>query len=288
MIGLIQNKTIYEYDIRSLILAFMLGEKIELTDHVDSIYDFILDVDYKDQEIVMNLYKKGELEDEIQLFGDYENKKIFKNRMKQGIYQLFSKALDKQLPWGTLTGIRPTKIAFDGYEKGESSEEIIHRFQKDYLASEENGHRPLIIIGKTNTPHGKELVARYGMESSIRFIGGIYDFKKLNSIRRFSFAYFHGHSVGGTNPSLLEAMASGCFILANDNLFNRAVLKHNAEYYTTSAEVTDLLNNMDLLAMRDKKRFIKANLEEIRTEYSWEHLVDEHEKYFEWLLAQKS
>ena len=51
--------------------------------------------------------------------------------MKQGIYQLFSKASDKQLPWGTLTGIRPTKIAFDGYEKGESSEEIIHRFQKD-------------------------------------------------------------------------------------------------------------------------------------------------------------
>lgn len=42
----------------------MLGED-KLTDHVDSIYDFILDVDYKDQEIVMNLYKKGELEDEI-------------------------------------------------------------------------------------------------------------------------------------------------------------------------------------------------------------------------------
>ena len=76
MIGLIQNKTIYEYDIRSLILAFMLGEKIELTDHVDSIYDFILDVDYKYQEIIMKLYKKGELEDEIQLLGDYENKKI--------------------------------------------------------------------------------------------------------------------------------------------------------------------------------------------------------------------
>ena len=156
-----------------------------------------------------------------------------------------------------------------------------------YLASVENGHRPLIIIGKTNTPHGKELVARYGMENAIRFIGGIYDFKKLNSIRKFSFAYFHGHSVGGTNPSLLEAMASDCFILANDNLFNRAVLKNNAEYYSTSAEVTDLLNNMTLLAMRDKKRFVEANLEEIYTEYSWDHLVDEHERYFEWLLAQE-
>ena len=137
MIGLIQNKTIYEYDIRSLILAFMLGEKIELTDHVGSIYDFILEVQYKDQEIDMKLYKKGELEDEIQLFGDYEDKKLFKNQMKRGIYQLFSKALNKQLPWGTLTGIRPTKIAFDGYKKGESSEEIIHKFQKDYLASKE-------------------------------------------------------------------------------------------------------------------------------------------------------
>ena len=137
MIGLIQNKTIYEYDIRSLILAFMLGEKIELTDHVDSIYDFILEVQYKDQEIDMKLYKKGELEDENQLFGDYEDKKLFKNQLKRGIYQLFSKALNKQLPWGTLTGIRPTKIAFDGYKKGESSEEIIHKFQKDYLASKE-------------------------------------------------------------------------------------------------------------------------------------------------------
>ena len=82
-------------------------------------------------------------------------------------------------------------------------------------------------------------------------------------------------------------MASDCFILANDNLFNRAVLKNNAEYYSTSAEVTDLLNNMTLLAMRDKKRVIEANLEEIYTEYSWDHLVDEHERYFEWLLAQE-
>lgn len=75
----------------------------------------------------------------------------------------------------------------------------------------------------------------------MRFIGGVYDFDKLNSIRKFSFAYFHGHSVGGTNPSLLEAMASGCFILANDNIFNRSVLKENAKYYHTAIEVTKLL-----------------------------------------------
>lgn len=156
-----------------------------------------------------------------------------------------------------------------------------------YLASKENGKRPLVIVGKTNTPFGKELVAKYGNEQSIRFIGGIYDFKKLNSVRFFSFAYFHGHSVGGTNPSLLEAMASNCYIFAHDNIFNRAVLKSNAHYYSDKNGVCGLLNNIKELSMNNRDNFIQANLDEIRDEYSWEKLVDEHEKYFQWLLEQK-
>lgn len=156
-----------------------------------------------------------------------------------------------------------------------------------YLASKECGRRPLVIVGKTNTPHGKELVAKYGAAKGIRFLGGIYDFRKLNSVRKYSFAYFHGHSVGGTNPSLLEAMASDCFILAHDNVFNRAVLKENAHYYNSVNEVAALLDDMDRMASRDKARFVASNLEEIRTQYSWEHLVDQHEAYFEWMLTQK-
>lgn len=156
-----------------------------------------------------------------------------------------------------------------------------------YLHSKENGRRPLIVVGKTNTPHGKELVSKYGKEKNVRFVGGIYDFKKLNSVRHFSYAYFHGHSVGGTNPSLLEAMASGCFILAHDNIFNRAVLKDNAFYYPTSGKVTGLLNEIDKIATAQKSVFTNNNLDEIRNEYSWEHLVDEHERYFKWLLDQK-
>ncbi|WP_308770079.1 DUF1972 domain-containing protein [uncultured Bacteroides sp.] len=155
-----------------------------------------------------------------------------------------------------------------------------------YLASKEKGKRPLVIVGKTNTPHGKELVAKYGNEKSIRFVGGIYDFDKLNSIRHFSYAYFHGHSVGGTNPSLLEAMASDCFILANDNIFNKAVLGENALYYPDHNAVTELLNNIESLALKHKKSFIERNLEIIRKEYSWDKLVDEHEKYFFHLLEE--
>ena len=155
-----------------------------------------------------------------------------------------------------------------------------------YLHSRENGHRPLIVVGKTNTPHGKELVAKYGNEKSVRFVGGIYDFKKLDSVRHFSKAYFHGHSVGGTNPSLLEAMAAGCFVFAHDNIFNRAVLKDNALYYPTAEKVAEYLDNIEAIAGNDKKAFTANNIEVIRNEYSWEHLVDEHEKYFYWLLEQ--
>ena len=156
-----------------------------------------------------------------------------------------------------------------------------------YLHSKENGRRPLIVVGKTNTPHGKELVEKYGNERNVEFVGGIYDFKKLDSVRDFSKAYFHGHSVGGTNPSLLEAMAAGCFIFAHDNIFNRAVLKENAFYYLSADKVTEYLNRIDTIAEGSKIQYTARNIEVIRNEYSWESLIDKHEKYFYWLLSQK-
>ena len=156
-----------------------------------------------------------------------------------------------------------------------------------YLHSKENGRRPLIVVGKTNTPHGKELVEKYGNERNVEFVGGIYDFKKLDSVRHFSKAYFHGHSVGGTTPSLLEAMAAGCFIFAHDNIFNRAVLKENAFYYPSADKVTEYLNRIDTIAEGSKIQYTARNIEVIRNEYSWESLIDKHEKYFYWLLSQK-
>lgn len=155
-----------------------------------------------------------------------------------------------------------------------------------YLASGQYGKRPLVIVGKTNTPYGKHLVERYGDNRNIRFVGSIYDFRKLNSIRHYSYAYFHGHSVGGTNPSLLEAMASGCFILAHDNIFNRAVLGENALYYGSTDAAMEMLDGIDQALSAYKKEYTGRNLEVIRRDYSWEKLVDEHEEYFKWMLAQ--
>lgn len=142
----------------------------------------------------------------------------------------------------------------------------------------------LIIIGKTNTPHGKYLVDKYKSYQNIRFLGGIYDFDKIDSIRYFSSTYFHGHSVGGTNPSLLEAMASSCFIFAHSNIFNKTVLKEDALYFKNQQEVSILLNNLEENIENFKIKFTQNNLDRIKNEYSWDKLVDDHEKYFYSLL----
>lgn len=153
-----------------------------------------------------------------------------------------------------------------------------------YIASDLYGKMPLVIVGKTDTPYGKWLVEHYAKYEYVKFVGGIYDFDKINSVRHYSYAYFHGHSVGGTNPSLLEAMAAECFILSHDNIFNKAVLGENAIYYNDEKEIAGLLNNLGDCVVKYKKEYIENNLELIRSQYSWEKLVDEHEKYFQWIL----
>ena len=150
-----------------------------------------------------------------------------------------------------------------------------------YLASDLYGKMPMVIVGKTSTKYGQYLVKRYtAHKDMVRFVGGIYDFDKLNSLRHFAYAYLHGHSVGGTNPSLLEAMAAECFILSHDNVFNRSVLGDNALYYSDCEQVRALLNALPEDIAKDKRRFTTRNIAVIRTQYSWQRLIDEHERFF--------
>jgi glycosyltransferase involved in cell wall biosynthesis len=132
---------------------------------------------------------------------------------------------------------------------------------------------PLVIVGKSNTKYGKYLVKMYGNNPKIIFLGGIYDFKKINSIRYFSKAYFHGHSVGGTNPSLLEAMASSAFIIAHDNVFNKSVLGDASLYFKSEKDIEYIVDNLDKYIEENKANFVKENLNMIRKEYSWESLL---------------
>jgi glycosyltransferase involved in cell wall biosynthesis len=107
----------------------------------------------------------------------------------------------------------------------------------------------------------------------------------LNNLRHFSNYYFHGHSVGGTNPSLLEAMASSAFIVAHENEFNGAVLEGDALYFTTAVEVTDILNQKVTSHMR--LNYVDANRKKIEEFYTWENIINSYEDLFLKLANKK-
>lgn len=142
------------------------------------------------------------------------------------------------------------------------------------IKSEDNV--PLVIVGNNNR-FKKKLIHQYRNESSVIFLNPIYETDILNSLRRFCRFYIHGHSVGGTNPSLLEAMACGCKIIAHRNDFNQAVLGNDAVYFSTAPELSQILTNNDVAGYNIR---IKNNLEKIRKHYNWELISIGYEKLF--------
>lgn len=144
---------------------------------------------------------------------------------------------------------------------------------------------PFLVVGNNQTEYGQYLKRTYE-DGSTRFVGGIYSKPKLDALRFYAKAYFHGHSVGGTNPSLLEAMASQSFIWAHKNPFNHAILGSEAFYFSDKQDVVNLINNSDQLLKLHSKFFVKANFEKIKELYNWDKIVLDHEKLFYTLLEK--
>jgi glycosyltransferase involved in cell wall biosynthesis len=136
---------------------------------------------------------------------------------------------------------------------------------------------PLVIIGSTKTPFGKKLKAQYA-SALVQLTEGIYDLSVLDQLRYHSKLYFHGHSVGGTNPSLLEAMASKALICAHQNVFNHSVLGKDALYFTSDDDICQILKNEN--SYSDKERMLENNLIKIKATYTWKAIADAYENVF--------
>lgn len=126
---------------------------------------------------------------------------------------------------------------------------------------------PLVVVGNYKTSYGEYLTAKFSANDRIHFVGGIYDTELINELRAHCNIYFHGHTVGGTNPSLVEAMGSGAFICAHDNVFNQSVLLDNALYFKNVNDVKQLL--MSEISESTRKRYISSNKRRVEIEYNW-------------------
>jgi glycosyltransferase involved in cell wall biosynthesis len=156
--------------------------------------------------------------------------------------------------------------------------EILKAFQKT------GSCREMIVVGNdlVRTSYVEKLCAV--QDPRIRMIGTVYDQKKLTSLRYHCFAYLHGHSVGGTNPSLLEAMGCGNLIFAHDNPFNRETLGNSGYYFADARELTEMIqaaegNEGERAQLRVSTR------ERARSDYRWPDIVSSYLELLEQVPA---
>lgn len=143
-------------------------------------------------------------------------------------------------------------------------------------SSEERGCL-LVVLGELNpeTPYHQAIMQATGAE--VLLLGGVYDKGEIDALRFSARFYIHGHSVGGTNPSLVESLGAGNAVLAHDNRFNRWVLGDAGLYFKDEADlqerIAELLKHDDqisLLQARARKRYAQA--------FQWKPILESYEK----------
>ncbi len=183
---------------------------------------------------------------------------------------------EKAEPWHPARfGLEPGKYSMllARMEPENNIEMILDGFAESGVAEK------FLVTGNTENRFGKRMLKKYGRHESILFSGPLFDAPALHSLKYYSRLYFHGHSVGGTNPSLLEAMASRALVAAHDNPFNRAVTGGDAFYFASAAEVSRLLQTVQKERESGK---LDKNQQKIRETFNWPVVT---KQYDEWLRA---
>ena len=151
---------------------------------------------------------------------------------------------------------------------------------REFMASKTK--KDLVII--TNVEHNKfysylQNKLHFEDDPRIRFVGTLYDEQLLKKVRENAFAYIHGHSVGGTNPSLLEALASTKLNLLYDCCFNKEVGKDSSLYWSLDeGNLSSLIDTYDKLDVEEINKYDSMSKEAIVERYNWALIVSEYER----------
>lgn len=133
---------------------------------------------------------------------------------------------------------------------------------------------PLLFIGNwERSEYGRQQKARYSRCANIHLADAVYDLDILYSLRNNCSCYVHGHSAGGTNPSLVEAMFFGKPIIAYDVIYNRETTDNKAAYFKDIAELVGILLHV--------KELDGASLHEYAMQhYTWRHIARQYEALY--------
>jgi rhamnosyltransferase len=139
------------------------------------------------------------------------------------------------------------------------------------------------IITTENEKYMEELEKKlhFSRDERIKFVGTVYDTELLRKIRENAYGYFHGHEVGGTNPSLLEAMSSTNLNLLLNVGFNREVAGDTALYWTKeTGSLSTLIDKADKMRIPQVIRFGAQAKERVKRSYNWEYICRRYAEVF--------
>ena len=139
-------------------------------------------------------------------------------------------------------------------------------------------NKKLVLIGNwNNSNYGKQLKNKFSIFENIFLINPIYNQKTLNQIRSNCRIYIHGHSAGGTNPSLVEAMSLELPIFTYDVKYNKETTQYKACYYNNESELKELLNNNNNETLNRIAKNMKVIAEK---EYKWGVISEKYSHLF--------
>jgi glycosyltransferase involved in cell wall biosynthesis len=147
-------------------------------------------------------------------------------------------------------------------------------------------HLPLLIVGDcTANRYGRDLMG--GAPPSVSFLGSVYDGERLDALRAGACSYVHGHTVGGTNPSLLEAMASASLCICHDNVFNRSTTGEQALFFKGPQDLGAHLVTAESQAipLERMRAAVKIRWQE---NYTWKLIAGKYAAIFRTLLKGKA
>ena len=145
-------------------------------------------------------------------------------------------------------------------------------------AFEKVQHINLVMVGNwSNSQYGKDLKMKYADYSHIHLLDPIYDQYVLNQLRSNCYLYIHGHSAGGTNPSLVEAMYLGLPIISFDVKYNIETTHNKAKYFNTGKELTDILRNIQSTELETIRKDMRHIAEE---NYTWDKIAKQYASLF--------
>lgn len=133
---------------------------------------------------------------------------------------------------------------------------------------------PLVIVGNwNNSEYGRSLKQKYSNTQNIHLLNPIYDQSEIDMLRSNATVYIHGHSAGGTNPSLVEAMSLALPVISFDVSYNRTTSENKALYFKSKEELSSIISKSD------KKQLVSigSNMKEIaQRRYTWDVISDKY------------